>query len=157
MIKAHLIWLAFFLGFGLCPAMSADLASGLMTIDDFKTRGQREDGSGQWELSGARATLLGETVKIETFTFRLFGAESAGEAVITSPHCLYHRTGRTAASQAPLHLVTSRFTLDGVGYDLSADNQTLHVRHQVRMVFKGDVPRVDEPPNHVLPERMSDD
>lgn len=127
-----------------CAACAACLATALgavaavtpedtrIILEQFRTRGMSEDGRTEWELSGAHAVVDGAQVELRDATL-VFRSQKGETATITSPRFSFNRTEKSGASDAPLHVAHRQVVVDGVGYDILADQQVLHIRSQVRM------------------------
>ncbi len=103
-----------------------------VVLSGFKTRGCREDGRLQWELQGATATLRRGLAELSDvlLTFHL---EDGRTAVVSSPKCMFNQGTKIGKSTAPIHVQSRTVVLDGVGYDILANKQKLHIRSKVRM------------------------
>lgn len=110
------------------------VASGRLIMEDFRTRGMTDDGKTTWILFGKQAQLEGNVVHLQDaeLTFRT----EKDTVVITTPACTFDRTTRAGQSDAPLHVRNPQVTVDGVGYDILAGQQQLHIRSQVVMRIK---------------------
>jgi hypothetical protein len=106
--------------------------SARLSLQDFRTRGKTEDQRTDWELSGRDAQLDGPSVVLQTVevTFRTADGETI---LITSPGCSFNRVTKIGASAEPLTVRSRRVRVDGVGYDIFAGQQKLHIRSQVVM------------------------
>lgn len=116
-------------------AARGDADIGRMVLEQFRTRGVTDDQRTQWEIKGGNAVVDGPQVLLENIelTFR----SAKGDTVfITSPRCSFNRATQTGSSDAPLHVRNPMVTVDGVGYDILAAQQLLHIRTQVRMWIK---------------------
>lgn len=120
------------------PALLACLGagnSGQMAMGDFRTRGLTADGKASWKLNGGGAVTEGDTVNLDNATLT-FITETKEQIVATSPKCVFSRQAKTGSSDAPLHVVHRQATVDGVGYDVLAEQQQLHIRSKVKMTIR---------------------
>jgi len=113
------------------------LDGGRVELGDFKTRGLADDQKTQWQLEGRHANVEGNQIRLKdaTLTFRM---EKGDTVVITSPGCIFDRLNRSGASDQPLRVVHARLIIDGVGYDILAAQQELHIRSRVKLLLKPD-------------------
>ena len=107
-----------------------------LEMTDFTTRGVREDGTRNWAISGGSAVVRGPLAEVSKVRVILH-VHDGGEAVITSPKCVYNQNTGIARSDAPIHVASRELTLDGVGYDISLHEQQLRVRSGVHMKLRG--------------------
>ena len=115
------------------PAGSRAAAdSGRMTLGSFRTRGVTADGKGSWKLVGGNAVTQGNLVNLGNAELT-FITDAKETIVITTPVCAFNRLNRTGNSEAPLRVTHRQMTVDGVGYDILAEQQELHIRSQVTM------------------------
>lgn len=117
----------------LASATVAQSISNTIEFDDFVMRGRDEQGRESWELHGEHATMQGTIVQIEGLDLQLFTANGSSVTRVLSPHCTFNKTTRTGQSPAHLRVVNDNMTLEGMGYDLLADQQKLKVRSEVTM------------------------
>ena len=106
-----------------------------MVLENFKMRGMAPDGRKQWDLHGAKAIVEGPLANLEDALVVFYTAENE-KFDITSPHCTFNRITKIGGSEAPLHAQGRTITIDGVGYDIFASEQRLHIRSQVKMKIK---------------------
>lgn len=104
-----------------------------MVITKFKTRGADDKGAINWELEGAEATVFGGKTRIRHVKVTFSPTEREKQTQMTSPHCAFDRKTRIVSSDAPLHVQSAGFVLDGIGYDILTDHQKLFIRKKVRM------------------------
>jgi len=117
----------------LLMAAGFDVRPGVrMTMSGFKTRGCREDGSVEWEILGAKAEVRGVLAELTQVKLTLYLRERE-PVLITSPSCSFNQASEAGSSDAPIHVKSRSFRLDGVGYDVLVGQQRLHVRSRVRM------------------------
>jgi hypothetical protein len=76
-------------------------------------------------LDGPLANL--KTVEV---TFRTMDGDTF---LITSPGCAFNRITKVGTSDEVIHVRSRRMTVDGVGYDIFAGQQKLHIRSRVVM------------------------
>jgi len=116
------------------PALAArgETDGGRMVLEKFRTRGVTDDQRTQWELSGGNAVVEGPLVQLDDIEL-VFRSAKGETVVVTSPRCAFNRVTKTGASDAPLRVRNQMVTVDGVGYDILAGQQQLHIRDKVRM------------------------
>lgn len=101
-------------------------------MSGFRTQSCRQDGSREWEITGAKADVLGVLAELAEVELTLY-LRDGDPVLITSPACSFNQARETGTSGAPIHVRSKSFQLDGVGYDVLAGQQRLHVRSRVRM------------------------
>lgn len=107
-----------------------------LVITKFKTRGTDDKGAIKWELEGAEATVRGGKAQIRHVKVTFSPTEREKQTQMTSPHCAFDRETRIVSSDAPLHVQSAGFVLDGIGYDILTDRQKLFIRNKVRMIIR---------------------
>ena len=119
------------------PALGArgEADSGRMVLEKFRTRGVTDDQHTQWELSGGNAVVEGPLVQLDDIEL-VFHSAKGDKVIVTSPHCAFNRVTQIGASDAPLRVRNQMVTVDGVGYDILAGQQQLHIRDKARMWIK---------------------
>ena len=110
----------------------AQIGQNSIVFDDFVMRGNDETGGKSWQMHGAHAEMSGTIVKIEELDVLFFMADGSVTRV-QSPNCKFNKTTRIGASPSPIHVDGDNMKLDGIGYDLLADQQKLIVRSNVTM------------------------
>jgi lipopolysaccharide export system protein LptC len=138
------------LSISLARAGAPDL--GVLILKDFRTRSADQTDPTGWEVTGKRAEVRGSIATLQQVQVVLNG--KTAPATITSPDCVFNRSTNLVTSKAPLHLVSKQMTLDGVGYDLDPQKQTLHIRSKVKMIIKGLLDR-DLPPSDPIPSAFN--
>ena len=129
--------LALLLGaaWGTLPVESLDFAGNDVVMSGFRLRENREDGTVSWELSGAKAAVVGGVVRMTDVELVLH-LEDGARAVITSPGCRFNRETNVVRSDQTIRVRHPGFDLDGKGYHVEADRQRLHIQHDVKMVIR---------------------
>ena len=105
--------------------------SGRTTLGSFRTRGMTADGKGSWKLVGGTAVTEGNLVDLGNAELT-FVTDTKETILITTPVCAFNRLNKTANSEAPLRVTHRQMTMDGVGYDLLAEQQEIHIRSQAK-------------------------
>jgi hypothetical protein len=111
---------------------TAQIGQDSIVFDDFIMRGNEENGDKSWQLHGEHAQMNGSIVKIDGLDVYFYMANGSATRV-QSPNCKFNKTTRIGASPAPIHVEGDNMKLDGIGYDLLADQQKLIVRSKVQM------------------------
>ena len=107
-----------------------------LVLTGFSTRERRPDGSLKWQVNGRRAVVHGNDADIEDLELTLCPEEGGEQLRLTSPKCLFNRVTKVCRSSAPIHVKSPSLEVRGVGYDIMAEEQKLHIRSNVRMVIR---------------------
>ncbi|OGV69151.1 MAG: hypothetical protein A3K19_15490 [Lentisphaerae bacterium RIFOXYB12_FULL_65_16] len=103
-----------------------------VTLAEFRTKGVTEDGKVTWELRGGKAEVKAALADIEGIELK-FHMKDRESVTITSPKCTFNQATQVGNSDAPIHMESKSFRLDGVGYDVFAGAHKVRIRQQVRM------------------------
>jgi len=125
--------------------------SSQVALGEFRTRGITADEKASWRLTGGSADSAGGDMVNLTNAELTFTTEAKEKIVVTSPNCQFNRQTKTGSSEAPLHVEHERLSVDGVGYDVLADQQELHIRSKVKMKIRMP-PKPDAKPKAETPE-----
>ena len=106
--------------------------TGRLSLQDYRTRGRSDDRQTDWEIHGQDAQLDGPLANLKTVevTFRTADGETF---LITSPGCAFNRGTKVGSSEEEINVRSRRVTVDGVGYDIFAGQQKLHIRSRAVM------------------------
>jgi len=166
-----------------CPALAALLLAALpamppsaraadgdtgaaVVIEDFKYPEYNQDGQVEFILHGRRARKVGILTHVEDarleWVEELPGADqAAGRAfrvvgTVTTPTAVYDESTAAISGDREIHYRSDGMDVDGVGFDVHHQEQTLHVRSKVRVVLRDDLrtdaERQPAPPSHSPPE-----
>ncbi len=116
----------------LLPA--AEPAGGSILLRDFKMRGVKTDGQPHWDLFGQAADVHGVMADIRGIRLLLY-LDGGDRMEITSPSCRFDRVGKIGESDAEIKVRGQRLEMEGIGYNLLAEAQSLTVRSRVRMLI----------------------
>ncbi len=116
--------------------------TGRITLGDFRTKGVTSDGKAQWQLRGGNAVTEGVMVRLGNAELT-FITQEKDTVVITSPRCEFNRLSKTGSSDAPLKVVHRQVTIEGVGYDVLAEQQAVHIRSNVKMTIHPEKGRIE--------------
>ncbi|MFA5206038.1 MAG: hypothetical protein WC708_16700 [Lentisphaeria bacterium] len=116
-----------------------------LTMDRFVTRGVTAKDATPWRLEGEHAVIQGSQARLQGARLT-FTTQEKDLIVITSPDFTFDRMTRSGHSEGPFHAEHRQFILDGVGYDVLADSQILHIRSQVQMRILGTGGLMDQDP-----------
>jgi lipopolysaccharide export system protein LptC len=108
-----------------------------MTLQGFKTRERKTDGSMAWELSGQEAYVKGATIYVTAARLLLYGEDESAPTVVTSPHCEFNQDTRIVHSNDHIEVEGNSFTIEGRGYDFIAATRRLTIHNEVCMVLQG--------------------
>lgn len=103
-----------------------------VTLSEFRTKGVTDDGKVSWELRGGQAKVKANLADIDGIELK-FHTKDRESVTITSPKCAFNQATQIGHSDAPIHIESKSFRLDGVGYDVYAGEHRVRVRQQVRM------------------------
>jgi len=110
---------------------------GTIRMKDFKTRGARDDGSTEWTLQGANAIRNGGNMVLEKVALELHPEDGGSVVTLTSPACSVDLGTKAVNSDQAILVQSPSFRLSGSGYDIDLNEQTLHIRSQVKMLVRG--------------------
>lgn len=97
----------------------------ILTSEEAKPMGVR------FEMKGVKLVWLGDTMKDIKGT-------------VKSPVAIYDRSSKTVAGNEKITYRSKEVDIDGVGFDIDHEKQTLHIRSQVKVVLKGDLSSTKE-------------
>lgn len=91
----------------------------ILTSEEAKPMGVR------FEMKGVKLVWLGETMEDVKGT-------------VETPVAIYDRSSKTVSGNQKITYRSKEVDIDGVGFDIDHEKQTMHVRSDVKVVLKGD-------------------
>lgn len=127
-------WKTLLLIVALCGSAVAQLED--MEISGFRVPEYDEQGQMTYQLFGDHAVLGSDgMVKVEGVRVEFYREEHVFMTV-TSPYCFYNQKTRKVHSDAPIRAEMDDVELTGTGYLLNADERTVQVLEESRVVFQ---------------------
>jgi hypothetical protein len=80
----------------------------------------------RYEMKGVKLDWLGETI-------------SEIKGTVETPTAVYDQSTKTVAGNKKITYRSKEIDIDGVGFDIDQERQTIHIRSEVEVTLKGDL------------------
>ena len=94
-----------------------------------------ETGFKKMDLIADEARMYGQDIKLANYTLNIFQKKGT-PVVVKSPSCFYDQSTQKIKSTEKVNITFNEGKIDGVGYDVSVNEQNIRIRSQVKAVFK---------------------
>ena len=94
-----------------------------------------ETGFKKMDLIADEARMYGQDIKLANYTLNIYQKKGT-PVVVKSPICFYDQSTQKIKSTEKVNITFNEGKIDGVGYDVAVNEQTIRIRSQVKAVFK---------------------